>query len=250
MTTISSEQLSTIEPLTAEHDEIGTRWTASVDGTVIAEGTVLPQHFLAGIDDDVEQDLAAIGIALTPDVERSMENAHRQAMAAVLFRRIQRITAGLSETQRTMDLELAMVRAHYERQMVPGREKVKSLLGFIQILAELTPWGKKRSHETPYGTFGVKKKPASVALADESATLGWARAERPECVRVAITLSLTEALQYFTSAEIEKQKVSLEWGKLKATLEDAHTLPPGVVRTQERDEAFAKPANILPEIDR
>jgi hypothetical protein len=218
----------TTEPLTLEHDEIG-----SIEAPA-------PTHILAGIDEDIEADLAAIGVNLTPGAEVEMENARRQAYAALLFRRVQKLRREIRETEQARDLELGMVRAHYERQITRPRAAVATLLDFIATLARLTVWGKKRSHATPYGTFGVRKASATVQVTDEAAALAWARTEQPEMVRVTIALPLDEARQFFTDDEIDKHKVSLEWGKLKKTLSpEAETLPPGVVKVDGGDEPFA-----------
>ena len=70
------------------------------------DSLVVP-HILAGIDDDIEQDLRAIGVELTPGVEQDMEDARRQAMAALLFRRIRGRARTIGTLRDAMELELA-----------------------------------------------------------------------------------------------------------------------------------------------
>lgn len=199
-------------------------------------------HPLAGLDEDLEQDLAVIGVTLTPDAEQAMEDSRRQAYAAVLFRRVRALQREIAETAQARDLEVEMVHAHYERQLAGPRAKALAFLSFIENLAQLTTWGKKRSHATPYGTFGVRRKAPTVELQDDAQSLAWAKTERPELVRVTVSLSLVEARQFFTDAEIAKHKVALEWGKLKASLSPDGDLPPGVTAVSGGDEPFAKPA--------
>lgn len=120
-------------------------------------------HPLAGIDEDIEADLAALGISLTPDIERELEQERRIAMAATLFRRAQGMSADLAET------------------------------------------------------------------------------ERPERVRVTVTMPLTEALAYFTETELERSaSIEVEWNKLKPTLDPEQPLPPGVSLVPARREPYAK----------
>lgn len=225
-------ELGLTEPLTAEHDEIG--------GTLHAEPTLA--HPLAGLDDDLEQDLAVIGVELTPGAETAMEDARRQAYAAVLFRRVRSLQQQIAETASARDLEIEMVHAHYERQLAGPRKAVLAFLSFIETLALLTTWGKKRSCATLHGTFGVRKKAPTVELSDDAQALAWAREVHPELVRVTVSLSLVEAREVFTDADLAKHKMSLEWGKLKATLTPDEALPPGVVAVDGGDEPFAKPA--------
>lgn len=228
--TLSVEQLETLEPSTIE--------------LTTAAPPCAPMHPLAGIDDDVEQDLAAVGITLTPNVERDLQQERRIAMAAALFRRVQRVQAELAETERAMTLELDMVRAHYERQMAPRRAVVTRLLAFIESLAELTPWGKKKSHATPYGTFGVKDYAPTVERTDAEALLAAMKADRPGLVRVTVTMTYGEALEYFTDEELARTaKMDVEWGKLKALLDVEQPLPPGVRLVPARREAYAKLAD-------
>lgn len=221
--TISGEQLATLEPLPAEPDV----------------------HILAGIDDDVTQDLAAIGITLTPGVEQTLAPDHRQAMAARLFRRIRAIRHEIAETERTMRLELDMVTAHYERQLAGPRRTVALLLGFIETLAELTPWGKVRSFKTPHGTYGVRAKPSKVEQQDGAALLAWAATTRPEFVRFVGKIPLAVARERFTDDELQSfGAFEVEWGKLAKTLDPKRPdpLPPGVALVAGVELPYATPA--------
>jgi hypothetical protein len=144
-----------------------------------------------------------------------------------------------------MEFELEAVRAHYERQLMPLRTRRRVFLDFVENLAALVQWKKKKSAATPYGTFGVKDRAATVKLADPDAALAWAREERREVVRVVVTLPLAEAYQYFTDDELARAaKVELEWGRLKASLDADGALPPGVERIEAVREPFATPAEI------
>jgi phage host-nuclease inhibitor protein Gam len=202
-------------------------------------------HILDGIDDDVTQDLAAIGVELVPNVEQDLDDERRHAMAALLLRRAGGVDREIASIQRTMELELEAVRAHYERQLMPLRTRRRLFLDFVENLAALVQWKKKKSAATPYGTFGVKDRAATVKLADPDAVLAWAREERREVVRVVVTLPLAEAYQYFTDDELARAaKVELEWGKLKASLDVDGALPPGVERVAAVREPFAAPAEL------
>ncbi len=81
------------------------------------------------------------------------------------------------------------------------------------MVTELIEWPKRKaSHDTPYGTFGVRKTAATVKLEDDEKLLAWAKANRPEEV-------MTEE--------------SVHWGKFKRLLDpNAETLPDGVVKVE------------------
>jgi hypothetical protein len=231
-TGISGAQYGTLEPTAAEQSA-GDAGSASTE-----QG---PPHFLAGIDDDVTADLRAIGIELTPDVERAIDDPHREAMAAMLLRRAGGIARELAATQAAMDLELRAIREHYERAMAPLRTHYTRVIGFVQTLAEITEWTSKKSRVTPFGSYGVKDSRATVECTDRAAVTAWAIGERPDVVRVVATLPLTDARERFSDSEIAAQKTEVEWGKLKPTLDVEGQLPPGVVRVEAKREAFATP---------
>jgi hypothetical protein len=222
----------TTEPLTLEHDEIG------------APVTEAPTHILAGIDDDMDADLAALGITLSPDVERALDQAHREAMAATLLRRMQRNAKEREEIARTMELQIEQIRVHYERRLAPLEVTYARLESFVLTLAELTEWGKKKSAATPFGTFGVRTSAATVERVDEAALVAWAATEKPELVRITAALPLSQARELFTDAELSTLKRSVEWGALKKTLSPDGTLPPGVRAVPAAVRAFAEPAVI------
>lgn len=237
-TSLTSEQLNTVEQV----DLQPAASPASPASLAPASPPAVISHVLAGIDDDVEQDLAAIGISLAPEIERDLDDERRQAMAAVLLRRAGSVEGELRSVQRTMELEIAAITAHYERRMAPLRRSLSTFLDVVAELARLTVWRKRKSHETPYGAFGVKDKAATVKLVDPGAALAWARVERQDVVRVVVSLPLAEARQHFTDEEIARGgKVELEWGKLKATLSPGGMLPPGVEGVAAVREPFATP---------
>lgn len=201
-----------------------------------------PVHPLAGIDDDLAADLATVGVTLTLGVEREVGPSQREAMAALLLRRAGGIERAVATLDAACDLELAAIRAHYGRKTAALLAQRDRLVGYVQVIAEVTEWKKKKSVETPYGTFGVKDTAPTVRCEDDAALLAWAQEQRPEVVRVTAALSLSEARQFLTDEEIAGHKTAVEWGKLKATLEPDGALPPGVVKVEGSRTAFAKPA--------
>lgn len=204
-------------------------------------------HILVGIDDDVVQDLRAIGIELTPDVERELENARREAMAARLLRHAGEISEELMQAEEAHQLELQMIQASHERRIAPLRGRYATLVGFVQTLAELTiePGAKKKSRSTPWGDFGVTDRKATVQVVDRAAATIYYAGIAPEFVTAKLSLSLAEARERFSDAEIaERGSLDLAWGEVKKTLTPDGTLPPGIETVPATREAFAKPAPI------
>jgi len=202
---------------------------------------VAQEHVLAGIDDDIANDLRAIGVELVPDVEKNMDDSHRQAMAAMLFRRVRGIERAITTLREARNIELTGIAECYERQMAPLVAQSARLLGFVEVLAEHTPWGKKKSAETPYGTYGVTNKGATVALVDSPRATEWAKANEPQLVRVVATLPLSDAMERFSTEELSQlAKIELQWGELKKTLSPDGELPPGVQKVDAKIVPYAK----------
>lgn len=222
---------------------------ADVTGTSVVEeiqqwtDEAQPQHVLVGIDDDIVSDLRALGIELTPDVERDMEESRRQAMVALMFRRVRANTVAIETLEAARALEQTAIDACYERQIAPLAAAVKILLGSIEAVADMTPWGKKKSAETPYGTYGVRESAATVECADREALTQWARTNRPALVRVVATLSYVDARERFTEEEMKDlAKLDVAWGDFKKTLALDDELPPGVLEVPAKRVPFAKVA--------
>jgi hypothetical protein len=258
----STQTTLAADSLAAEHDELGAisshgpRVPDAGDGQAAAleAPTLAPAvlgepvpHPLAEIDDDVTADLAAMGITLTPDVERSLDDPHRQAMAALLLRRMQQNQAKRDALIAAKELTMLGIEAHYDRQAAPLDAEYLRLERFVETLAEITAWGKKRSASTPFGSYGIRTRSATVECPDPAATLAYAVAAAPEFVRVAASLPLPQARESFSESELAGMKQSLEWGKFKPTLDVDGTLPPGVVAIPARREPFVTPAPLAGE---
>jgi hypothetical protein len=245
MTSTSGAPLDTLEPLTTEHDEIGGA-EAGVD--VDAPVPFTPVHPLAGIDEELDAELAAMGVELTPGVEEAMAEERRQGMAAVLLRRAGREDAAIAELQGTMELQLAAIRACYERQIAPHAARRDRYLQHVELVAELTPWKKRKSAITPFGTYGVRDTSATVEVTDRKALAEHALTALPGFVRIDLQLPLAEAKERFSDDEIKQRgKVDVEWGKLKSTLDVDGTLPPGVIKVDAARTAYAKATPITVE---
>jgi hypothetical protein len=199
-------------------------------------------HILTGIDDDIDQDLRAIGVELTPGVEQDMEDSRRQAMAALLFRRIRGRELAIGTLRDAMELELAAIRECYERQIAPLAADVAQITGVIEEIAQLTTWGKKKSAETPYGIYGVRESEATVECTDRQALTVWAATAIPALVRMKVTLPYAAAVERFTETELNELATGdVEWNAVKKQLDPNGDLPPGVARVPAKKVPYAKP---------
>ena len=134
------------------------------------------------------------------------------------------------------------IRECYERQIAPLSADVARLTGVIEVIAELTPWAKKKSAETPYGVYGVRESTPTVECVDRHALTVWAATERPDIVRMKITLPLAEAKERFTDAELDAFATGdIEWGAFKGTIALDAPLPAGVAIVPAKRIPYAKP---------
>jgi hypothetical protein len=216
-------------------------------------GSVEPFTLPDDPDADVIADLAAIGIDFSggtlTDVEIAADQAKREAVAATFLDHAGRHATRADELMQARDHQLAIllakgqrIRDFYERQIQKQNARRDELLRHVEHLAALSVYtGKKKSIDTPFGTFGFKDVSPSVELVDEAAALEWAKGQQPALVQVTAKLALTEAVEYLSDTELASCKQTLKWGELKKTLTpEAKELPPGVQKVDGGRQFYAK----------
>jgi hypothetical protein len=243
----------------------------------------VPVFDLGDIDGDLVADLRAIGVAVhlletDPEgadavhvaaVQAPRESAQIDALASTLLRRMSALDLDVARHATAYALEQEALRARFERRIGALRIERERLEAFARHLARVqhdrNGFGKKRSRDTGYGTYGVRAIPSKVEVADEATFVAWAETEAPGALRLTIKLSLEEARQFFTADELARWKPEVlvttvrELVNARAVAADAierdgapiedgaldperlRALPPGVVRTPEGLETYAKP---------
>lgn len=198
---------------------------------------------LPDLDEELKSDLAAVGIDLS--APRDLAQEQREAAAAILLRLICKRDEQIANLQRTMELELDLVRNHYARLIAKPKSDRDGFVRHVEMLAELSAtlkgFGKKKSATTPFGSFGIRHSSATVEMQDASALLEHLKTADPTKVKVTATLPLNEAREYLSESELAKTKMEPKWAEVKASLDPNGTLPPGVAKVPEREVPFAKP---------
>jgi hypothetical protein len=182
------------------------------------------------------------------DAQLAADQAKREAVAATFLDHASRHETRAEELAEARDHQLAIIiakgqriREFYERQIQKQHARRDELLRYVEHLASLSVYpGKKKSIDTPFGTFGFKDVSPSAQLVDEGAALTWAKSVNPEYVQVTAKLGLNVAVEYLTDAELAECKQTLKWGELKKKLDLDAELPPGVQKTEGGRQFYAK----------
>lgn len=164
---------------------------------------------------------------LAPDLsleighEREATIAQQQASITAALRVMRAIERDRAEIREARRLERDSISQIEARELAPLDTRYAAYERWVLMVAELIEWPKrKQSHDTPYGSFGVRKMAATVELVDEAKTLAWAMIERPDMI---------------------KTKQVLSWGELKKTLDASEdVLPDGVERIEAKAVAYVK----------
>lgn len=216
-----------------------------------APGTPVHSFLTFDPDDDIRRDLEAIGVELdggsSVDLIARMAASKRHATAALFLRLGAEHEAEIAKLADAKRDEMAIIAAHYDRRIEAERRAVEHFQRIVQEIATIAmesgDFGKKKSASTPYGEFGVRDKSATVELSDSAALLAHLTAEAPAFVKVKPTLSLEDARERFTDAELADAKLEPAWSLVKAELcrDLGGPLPPGVTLVPASRTAYAKP---------
>lgn len=128
----------------------------------------------------VEQVAEWVRIAPAPDVE---------ATAGWWLRRLGELEAEIAALETREEAELARVRGHYAALRGPIETKAGAFRRAIEAVAASVTWGKRKSIDLAWGTFGVRTKPAAVVVKDQARAVAWARAHVPDAVVVKETVA-------------------------------------------------------------
>lgn len=123
----------------------------------------------------VEEVAAWVGSAAAADVE---------ATAGWWLRRLGEVEAEITRLETREEAELARVRAHYAALRAPLETRAGGFRRAVEAVAASVKWGKRKSIDLAWGTFGVRTKPARVEVVDPVKALAWARQHAPDAVVV------------------------------------------------------------------
>lgn len=172
---------------------------------------------------DAPSELADLQQDLSIEIGRESEftTAQQMATATIVMRKLAGIQRDIDLITETERLEISSIQGMAERELAPLQRRAKELEDYVEMLARLIQWPKRKaSHDTPFGTFGVRKVGASVNLVDDEKALAYALDHAPECVETV---------------------PALLWGRFKATIDpNAEALPDGVERVAEQVNPYVK----------
>jgi hypothetical protein len=201
-------------------------------------------------NEEIAADLAAMGITSGAifDKEEEYDQAQREAVAATFLDHASRHATRADELAQARDHQLAVllekgqrIRDFYAAQIKKQNDRRDELLRYVEHLASISIYhGKKKSIDTPFGTFGFKDVAPSAQLVDEAQALTWAKSVNPEYVQVTAKLGLNVAVEYLTDAELAECKQTLKWGELKKRLDLDAELPPGITKVEGGRQFYAK----------
>lgn len=168
---------------------------------------------------ELQQELS---VEIGKEAESSPEQ--QQASITMALRRMAGVQRDINSVTEIARLEMDAIAQIRDKQLSPLTARFKALNDWVLMVTPLIRWGKRQSHDTPYGVFGVRKHAATVAVVDEKATLGWAMRE-------------TESGKFF------EFRPTLKWAELKKSLsadESPETLPDGVERVEATVTPYVK----------
>ena len=181
------------------------------------------------VGDEILPALQEIG--LTVGNEGHATAAQQQAAATFGMKVMRGIQHDIDRITEARDMEIAGIRAMADMDAAPLVARLARYRTWVLTLAELIEWGKKKSHDSPFGSFGVRDTKATVKCESRADTAAYVAVHAPEFARVELTLPLTEARERFTEDEITALgELDVAWNEYKITLDAEQPLPPGVVK--------------------
>jgi hypothetical protein len=206
--------------------------------------------WLESIDEEIHQDLVALGItAAFPD---QLEQAHRDALAGVLMRRMQELEREYDALNDAFKLELQLLQHSFSRRLTPISTKRNELEAQVKMIARASVgaqgFGSKKSRDVGYGTYGARTIPTKFELGDPAICLAWAEEHDPEVVRVTVqtTLDVYQRLTIpseIASKLVEKKREVLV-SQVKAKYAAGEEPPPGCIVVGPHEEYYAKPESL------
>lgn len=194
-----------------------------------------------GLDDEFVTTLNALGV--TVGEEAAADSAQQQMAATTAMRTMRAIQRDIDVADEARNLEKQAIDLMCESQLAPLRARLTAYRAYVENVSALIEWGKKKSHDTPYGTFGVRDAGAKVDCTDRVALAEWATVHAPQFVRVELTVPLKDAKERFSEQEIaDMGELDVLWNEIKGTLSPDGELPPGVTLVEPSRTPYVKVA--------
>jgi phage host-nuclease inhibitor protein Gam len=204
---------------------------------------------LAASDDDVADDLRALGITFPENVgPDSFDQTQRDTLAASLMRRIAETIAGVEQLEASRDAEVLFVHQRYALETQRLESRIKFLEGVVHSIAEHTKdahgyVGKKKSRDVSTGTYGYRELSGGPVLEDSAKFIEWAKRQAPGALRVTIRSTYADAREYYSEEFLDREckpEVVMAAANQVASVIGGE-LPPGFVIARDVTKYYAKP---------
>lgn len=174
--------------------------------------------FALPTEEEEYESLSQFGV----DLSSAQPAARIDATASDLLRLIARERAEADRYTLALAGELEQIAQRYRRLIDPHVQRAQRYEAWVCELALSADFGKKKSREVGYGTYGVRRVPARLSVPDPAALLAWAKTQAPDLIQQKIDERVPHKL-------------------LEARYKDTGELPPGTEYEPEREQPFAKP---------
>ncbi|MDB4893167.1 MAG: hypothetical protein JWL61_5022 [Gemmatimonadetes bacterium] len=188
---------------------------------------------------ELAPDMERVGVTVGNEATASL--AEQQAALTLVMRRMKAIQKGLDVQDDAHVLEVRALTDMHHQQTASERARLEAFKRYALNLAELMEWGKKKSHDSPYGSAGVRDSGASVECTDRHSLAMWAAEHAPQFAEYEMTVPVLSALERFSRTELsEMGELDVKWNEIKKTLDPSGELPPGVSMTPAARTPFVK----------
>ena len=170
-------------------------------------------------------ELASISIVL----EGPTTDAQLDAAASEICRRLGEANAELDRYEEAESAEVARIEMRYAALCEPVQKRISQLEELGREIARRADFGKKKSRDVGFGSYGRKKKSERVKIIDAAAAIAFARAQE-----------IDGAVEVET-VEKPVHKV-LEPAVIEYVRKHEGEVPPGFEHFSESDEPWVKPA--------
>lgn len=161
-----------------------------------------------------------------PDLNAPMSDAQIDAIASDVCRQLADIHKEQSRYIDAQAAEIERIRFRYSQLMKPLDERYKQLVNYGEELASRADFGKKKSRNVGFGSYGRRTVAQAVRVVDEDAAIKWASEKAPEIVTSRTIRTIDK---------LAAKKVVLEM------LTTDGVIPPGFDHEPPRESYFIKP---------
>lgn len=199
------------------------------------------------VEEDLRADLEAAGVPLA--APEDLDQGKRDALAGVLLRTMAQLDAEAAQLTTAMQTEIAVLQARFARRLDAIGARRAMTEAQVRFLARISDFGKKKSRDVGYGTYGSKVKPARLELAEPAAAVAEMEQHAPNLVRVTLKVPASVACaladqKWISAAELKSAKRDVLVADIEAYQKATGALPAGVVEHEEEVTYFAKPEPI------